>query len=60
MEIRKLWGVRRVEAVQVVVGAPGALSKKLDTWRDKLGITINTGLLQKTAFLGSGKLKEEN
>ena len=40
-----MWGVRRVEAVQVVVGAPGALSKKLDTWRDKLGITINTGLL---------------
>ena len=49
-----------MEVVPVVVGAPGALCKKLDTWRDKLGITINTGLLQKTALLGSGKLKEEN
>ena len=34
-----------MEAVPVVVGALGALSKKLDTWLDKLGMTINTGLL---------------
>ena len=49
-----------MEAVPVVVGTIGALSKKLDTRLDKLGITINTGLLQKTALLGSGKVKEEN
>ena len=39
-----------MEVVPVVVGALGAVSKRLDTWLDKLGITINTGLLQKTAF----------
>ena len=55
-EIRKLWGIRHV----VVVGALGTLSKKLNTWLDKLGITIYAGLLQKTASLGSGKVKEEN
>ena len=69
MEIRKLWAMRRVEVVPVVVGARGAVTKRLNTWLDKLGISMNTGLLQKTALLeaaikdlkeGIGKLKEEN
>ena len=46
-EIRKLWGIRRVKVVPAVVGAVGAGSKRLHTWLDKLGITINTDLLQK-------------
>ena len=41
----------------IVVGALGAVSERLDTWLDKLGITINTGLLQKTALLGTAKRK---
>ena len=41
----------------MVVGALGAGSKILDTWLDKLGITINTGSLQKTALLGTAKRK---
>ena len=67
-EIRKLWGIRCVEVVPVVVGALGAVNKREDTWLGKLGITINTDLLQKTALLGTarilgryiGKSKEEN
>ena len=54
-EIRKLWSIRRVKVVLVVVGALGAVSKRLDTWLDELGITINTGLQQKTALLGTEK-----
>ena len=46
-EIRKLWGIRRVKVVPAAVGAVGAGSKRLHTWLDKLGITINTDLLQK-------------
>ncbi|CAH3194267.1 unnamed protein product, partial [Porites evermanni] len=53
-EIRKSMG--RVEVVPVVVGALGAVSKRLDTWLDKLGITINTGFLQKTALLGTARI----
>ena len=44
-EIGKLWDIRQQEVVPVVVGALGAVSKRLDTWLDKLGITIRTGLL---------------
>ena len=41
----------------MVVGALGAVSKILVTWLDKLGITSNTGMLQKTALLGTAKRK---
>ena len=46
-EIGKLWGIRQQKVVQVVVGALGAVSKRLDTWIDKLGITIKTGYCRK-------------
>ena len=52
-EIWKLWDIRRVEVVPVVVGALGAVNKRVDTWLGTLGITINKGLLQKTALLGT-------
>ena len=39
-----------------MVGALGAVSKRLDTWLDKLGITINTGLLQKMTLLGTARI----
>ena len=38
-----------MEVVPVVVGELDAVRKREDTWLGKLGITINTGLLQKTA-----------
>ena len=46
----KLPGIRQQEVVPVVLGALGAVSKRLDTWLSKLGITIRKGLLQKTAL----------
>ena len=56
MEIRKLWAMRRVEGVPVVVGALGEVTKRLNTWLDKLGISMNTGLLQKTALLEAARI----
>ena len=46
-EIGRLWGIRRLlEEVLVVVGAV-VVSKRLDAWPEKLGLTIRRGLLQK-------------
>ena len=56
IEIRKLWAMRRVEVVPVVVDALGAVTKRLNTWPDKLGISMNTGLLQKTALLEAARI----
>ena len=45
-----------MEVVPVVVDTLGAVSKRFDTWLDKLGITINTGLQQKTAKLETARI----
>ena len=68
-DIGKLWGIRQQEVVPVVVGALGAVSKRLDTWLYKLGITggttIRRGLLHslvgnsKDPKEGVGKVKEK-
>ena len=55
-EIGKLRGIRQQEVVPVVIGALRAVSKRLDTWLDKLGITIKAGLMQKTASLGTARI----
>ena len=50
MEIGILWGIRQQEVVPVVVGALGAVSKRLDAWLDKLGITIRTDCCRKQHY----------
>ena len=56
-EIGRLWGIRDLEVVPVVVGTLGLVSNKLDAWLEKLGVTSRTGLLQrKTALLGTATI----
>ena len=55
-EIKRLWVIRHLEVVPVVVGALGVVSSRLDAWLEKLGVTIRTGLLQKTALLGTSRI----
>jgi len=55
-EIGRLWGIRHLEVVPVVVGALGVVSNRLDAWLEKLGVTIKTGLLQKAALLGTARI----
>ena len=55
-EIGKVWGIRRQEEVPLVVGASGEVSKRLDRWLVKLGITIKMRWLQKTALLGTVRI----
>ena len=48
--------MKKVEVIPIVVGALGAVSKKLDKWIEKLGIHIGIELLQKTALLGTARV----
>ena len=50
-EVGKLWGIRHLEVVPVVVGALGVVSNRLDGWLEKLGVTTRTGLLQKESIV---------
>ena len=43
-EIGRLWGIRHLEVVPVVVGAVRAVRKRLDAWLEKLDVTIRTGM----------------
>ncbi len=55
-EIKRIWNMRSVIVVPVIVGALGSVTKKLDEWLEKLDITINTAILQKTTLLGTARI----
>ena len=55
-EIRRLWKLRYVEIVPVVIGALGSVSAEFDRWMGKLGIKCNVGVMQKTALLGTARI----
>ena len=40
-----------VEVVPAVIGTDGSATKEFDRWIEKLGITYNIGVMQKTALL---------
>ena len=39
-EIARLWGIRHLQVIPVVVDALGVVSNRLDAWLEKLGVTI--------------------
>ena len=45
-----------VEVVPVVIGAFGWVRKESDGWVEKIRITNNVGVMQKTALLGTARL----
>ena len=44
-EIGRLWKLKMVEVVPVVIGALGRVTKEFDGWIEKLGITNNVGIM---------------
>ena len=55
-EIKRLWKLRNVEIVLVVIGALGTVSAEFDRWMVKLGITFSVGVMQKTALLVTARI----
>ena len=53
-EMIRLWKLRNVEIVAVVIGA--RVSTEFDRWMGKLEITCNVGVMQKTALLGTARI----
>ena len=52
-ELKKLWLLKKVEVVPVVVGALGCITKGFSGWMDILGIKLNVGMVQKSVLLGT-------
>ena len=55
-EVKKMWSMKKVEIVPVVIGALGAVSKNFELYIEKLGIQIKTEHLQKIALLGTARI----
>ena len=45
-----------VEVVPAVIGALGSVTKEFDGWIEKLRITNNVGVTQKTALFGTSRI----
>ena len=55
-EIGRLWKLKRVDVVPVVIGALGSITIKFERWIEKLRITCNVRVVQTSALLGSVKI----
>ena len=55
-EIGRMWGIRKVQVVPVVIGALGSVTKRFDKWNEKLDIQCNFVGMQKTALLGTARI----
>ena len=55
-EIGRLWQLRKVHVVPVVVGALGSVAKEFNRWMEKLGVPVDVGAVQKTALLGTARI----
>uniref|UniRef100_A0A1X7STH9 Uncharacterized protein n=1 Tax=Amphimedon queenslandica TaxID=400682 RepID=A0A1X7STH9_AMPQE len=55
-EIVKLWGMKKVEVIPIVVGVLGAVSYRISDWLKRLEINIKVEHIQKTALLGSAQI----
>ena len=55
-EIKRMWNIRSIKVIPVIVGALGSASKKLKNCVEKLGVVISTALLQKAVLLGTARI----
>ena len=55
-ETGRLWKLKMVEVVPVVIGAFGSVTKEYDKWIEKLEIIKNVRVMKKTALLGTAKI----
>ena len=55
-EIKKLWNMKEVTVIPVIIGALGTINTKFETYIKKIGIECPTELLQKACLLGTARI----
>ena len=55
-EVAKLWSVRKVVIIPIVIGALGTLSRNFKKYVEGLEMRQLTSLLQKTCILGTAEI----
>ena len=55
-ELKRLWSLKKVEVLPVVVGGLGCISKGFSGWMDTLNIKLSDGMVQKSVLLGTARI----
>ena len=55
-ELARIWSMKKVTIVPIVIGALGTLTEKIDSWLGQIGIDCPVALLQKGCLLGSARI----
>ena len=55
-EIIKFWEMKKVDVIPIVVGALGAVSRRIRDWISRTGLKVRVEHLQKTALLGTARI----
>ena len=55
-EIAKIWKMRKVEVIPVVIGALGTVTKHFEKWTEKLDLDLTIEALQKPCLLGTTRI----
>ena len=55
-EVAKVWHMRKVIVVPVVIGALGAVSVNFTEYMKRIGVKVRLEVIQKTALLGTAKI----
>ena len=56
MKLQKIWKMRKVEVIPVVIGALGTVTKYFEKWIEKLDLDLTIEALQKPCILGMARL----
>ena len=55
-EIAKIWKMRKVEVIPVVIGALGTVTKHFEKWIEKLDLDLTIEAIQKPCLLGTSRI----
>ena len=55
-EVKRLWQLKNVNVILIVVGTLCTIPKKLEVYVEKGEIEVSVGLLQKVALLGTARI----
>ena len=55
-EVGRIWGMKKVKVIPVVIGALGAISDKFDKHTEEIGVQIRLQVIQKTALLDTARI----
>ena len=55
-EIQRLWNLKKIDVIPVVLGALGSVTKIFEKYVDKIGIKIDLYIVQKTTLLGTARI----